>query len=136
MVVLRALRAILVSRWLWTLIGLVLLSLLIWVFGPIITIGASAPLASETARLGVVAGLLVVWLVWLILRQRRAIRANRLFVSELAAPAEKPLSPGEEGVAAINAKFQQVLGELRRRKLGGKRFLREMPWYEIGRAHV
>jgi len=88
MVVLRALRAILVSRWLWTLIGLVLLSLLIWVFGPIITIGASAPLASETARLGVVAGLLVVWLVWLILRQRRAIRANRVFVSELAAPAE------------------------------------------------
>ncbi len=131
MVVLRALRAILVSRWLWTLIGLVLLSLLIWVFGPIITIGASAPLASETARLGVVAGLMVVWLVWLILRQRRAIRANRVFVSELAAPAEAPPSPGEEAVAAIQAKFRQVLGELKRRKLGGGRFLREMPWYVI-----
>lgn len=131
MAVLRALWAILTSRWLWTLIGLVLLSLLIWTFGPIIAVGDSAPLASEIARLGLIAALVVVWLVWLILRQRRAIRANRLFVSELAAPAEKPLSPGEEGVAAINAKFQQVLGELRRRKLGGKRFLREMPWYVI-----
>ena len=55
-----------------------------------------------------------------------------MFVAEIAAPAvEKPLSPGEESVAAVGAKFQEVMAELKRRKLGGRKFLREMPWYVI-----
>ena len=75
---------------------------------------------------------MLLWLIWLILAQRRAIRANRLFVSELAAPAvEKPLDPGDESVAAVGAKFQEIMAELKRRKLGGRKFLRDMPWYVI-----
>jgi type VI secretion system protein ImpL len=126
--VLRFLWALLTSRWLWTFIGLVLLGLIVWMFGPLVAIGEARPFASETVRLGIVAGLVVLWLVWLLLAQRRAIRANRLFVSELAAPEPKPFDASAEGVAAVGAKFQEVLGELKRRKLGGRRF-REMPWY-------
>ncbi len=133
MFILRFLWAVLTSRFLWTLIGLALLSAIIWIFGPIVRIGASEPFASETVRIILIAALVIFWLIWLIVAQRRAIRANRMFVAEIAAPApaEKQLSPGEESVAAVGAKFQDVMGELRRRKLGGRKFLREMPWYVI-----
>ncbi|ODT06065.1 MAG: type VI secretion protein VasK [Mesorhizobium sp. SCN 65-20] len=132
MFILRFLWSVLTSRWLWTLIGLALLSLIIWIFGPIVAIGRSTPFASETVRIGMIAGLLILWLIWLIIAQRRAIRANRVFVAEIAAtPVEKPLTPGEESVAAVGAKFQNLMDELKRRKLGGRKFLREMPWYVI-----
>jgi type VI secretion system protein ImpL len=132
MFILRFLWAVLTSRWLWTLIGITLLSLVIWVFGPIVRVGPYEPFASENVRIVIIALLVILWLIWLIVAQRRAIRANRLFVAEIAAPvAEKPLSPGEENVAAVGAKFAEVMAELKRRKLGGRKFLREMPWYVI-----
>ncbi|MCO5066547.1 MAG: type VI secretion system membrane subunit TssM [Rhizobiaceae bacterium] len=132
MFILRFIWAVLTSRILWMLIGLALLSLLIWVFGPIISVGSAQPLADDTVRIVVIAALVILWLIWMIVAQRRAMRANRMFVQEIAAPAPEPAapSPGEESVAAVGAKFQGVVSELRRRKLG-KRFLREMPWYVI-----
>ncbi len=132
MFILRFLWAVLTSRFLWTLIGLSLLSLIIWVFGPIVRVGDYVPMASETVRIVIIALLVIFWLIWLIVAQRRAIRANRMFVAEIAAPVEeKRLGPGEENVAAVGAKFQDVMIELKRRKLGGRKFLREMPWYVI-----
>ncbi|WP_192256012.1 type VI secretion system membrane subunit TssM [Mesorhizobium caraganae] len=132
MFILRFLWAVLTSRFLWTLIGLALLSLIIWVFGPIVRVGDYVPMATETVRIVIIALLVIFWLIWLIVAQRRAIRANRMFVAEIAAPVEeKRLSPGEENVAAVGAKFQDVMVELKRRKLGGRKFLREMPWYVI-----
>lgn len=131
MFILRFLWAVLTSRFLWTLIGLLLVSALVWIFGPIVAIGDSTPFADEIVRLAIIAGLVVLWLVWVIVRQRRAIKANRLFVAEIAAPAEKPLTAGEESVRAIGSRFAEVMGELKRRKLGSRKFLRDMPWYVI-----
>ncbi len=65
-----------------------------------------------------IAGLVLLWLVWLIVAQRRAIRANRLFVAEIAAPRAKASTRPTKSVAAVGAKFQEVLAELKRRKLG------------------
>lgn len=127
---LRAILALLTSRWLWSAIGLACLAALVWIFGGYLAFGAVKPLASETARLGLIAALVLLWLLWVILRQRRAIRANRLFVTELAVRETKPADPGAEAIAAVAARFQSVLAELARRKLGGAR-LREMPWYVI-----
>jgi type VI secretion system protein ImpL len=132
MFILRFLWSVLTSRWLWTLIGLTLLSLIIWIFGPIVAVGQSTPFASEAVRMALIAGLVILWLIWLILAQRRAIRANRMFVAEIAAPpVEKPLTAGEQSVAAVGAKFQGLMDEMKRRKLGGRKLLRDMPWYVI-----
>lgn len=129
--VLRAIFRVLFSRRLWTFLGLVLLSLLIWQFGPIVRVGDLAPLESELARLVLIGLLVILWLFSLLLAQLRAARANQVFVTELArpAPAERPEGPGEGGVKEVGAKFQGVLQEMRRSKLGSRRFLREMPWY-------
>ena len=129
--ILRLLWAFLTSRWLWSLIGLALLATIVWLFGPLVSIGTARPLAGELARLGLILGFVLLWLLWIILARRRAMRANRLFVAELAVPEVKPHDPAAEGVAAVGAKFQEIMAELKRRKLGGRRFLREMPWYVI-----
>ena len=88
MVVFRILWAFLTSRWLWTFIGLALLGGVIWLFSPLISVGTAQPFAAPVVRLAIIAGLFILWLIWLIVAQRRAIRANRLFVSELAEPGE------------------------------------------------
>jgi type VI secretion system protein ImpL len=132
MFLLRFLWSVLISRWLWTLIGLVLLSLMIWIFGPVVSVGPYAPFASQSIRVAVIAGIVILWLIWLILAQRRAIRANRMFVAAVTAPAEEAsASPGEEAVAVVGEKFSGVMAELKRRKLGKRKFLRDMPWYVI-----
>ena len=112
MAILRFLWAFLTSRWLWTLIGLALPR------GDHLDVRparrrraapARSPSEIVAARRSSPA-CVILWLVWLIIAQRRAIRANRLFVAELAAPEAKPLDPAAEGVAAVGASFQEVHG--------------------------
>ncbi|MDO6584924.1 type VI secretion system membrane subunit TssM [Salipiger sp. 1_MG-2023] len=127
MTVLRILFRTLLSRTLWTFIGLVLLCALIWLYGPLVSIGAAQPLASDLTRVIVIGVIAILWLLSLLLRQIRAARANRAFVTDLAAPP--PAAPEDESIAAVNAKFQGVLDQMKRSKLGRKKFLRDMPWY-------
>ena len=94
MFILRFLWAVLTSRWLWTLIGLALLVAdRSGSSARSCSVGAAAPFASEIVRLGMIVGLVLLWLIWLILAQRRAIRANRLFVAEIAAPGGQAARP-------------------------------------------
>lgn len=132
MKVLKAIFRFLFSRRLWTFIGVVLLCALIWLFGPLISVGDMVPLADDLVRMIVIAVILVLWLFSLLLAQLRAAKKNQLFVTELATPERPKVSlPGEANVAEINTKFASVLTEMKRSKLGGKKFLRDMPWYVI-----
>jgi type VI secretion system protein ImpL len=128
---LKAIFRFLFSRRLWTFIGVALLCALIWLFGPLVSVGDMVPLADDLVRMMVIAVILVFWLFSLLLAQLRAAKKNQLFVTELAQPAPKGLPPGEANVAEINTKFSAVLTEMKRSKLGGKKFLRDMPWYVI-----
>ncbi|MBL9051852.1 MAG: type VI secretion system membrane subunit TssM [Tabrizicola sp.] len=129
---LKAIFRFLFSRRLWTFIGVVLFCALIWLFGPLVSVGDMVPLADDLVRMIVIAVILVLWLFSLLLAQLRAAKKNQLFVTELATP-ERPRAalPGEANVAEINSKFAQILAEMKRSKLGGKKFLRDMPWYVI-----
>ena len=129
--VLKSVLRFLVSRVFWTLVGLALLCLLIWYFGPLIRVGEAAPLAGEITRIVVIGLIIIAWLVSILMRQIRAARANRVFVSELAQAEEAPPAPGEENLAEVNQKFQDILAQMKRSKLGGRKFLRDMPWYVI-----
>ena len=120
------------SRALWVLIGILLLCWLVWSFGGIVEIGGVAPLGSELARLIAVGVILLLWLFNLLFRQIRALKANQVFVSELAQVEAAPAPlVGEENIAEVQAKFKGILEEMKRSKVGGKSFLREMPWYVI-----
>ena len=132
MKVIKAIFRFLFSRRLWTFIGLALLCALIWLFGPLVRVGEAAPLEQALVRLIVIAVIAVSWLISLLLAQLRAAKKNQLFVTELATPERREAPrPGEANVAEINTKFAQVLTEMKRSKLGNKKFLRDMPWYVI-----
>jgi len=121
----------LISRRLWVFVGVVLLCALIWQFGPLLAFGDLHPLDDELNRLITIGAVIILWLLSILIRQLRAARKNRMFVTELAAPKEVATRPGEANLAAINTKFQDILGQMRKSKLGAKKFLREMPWYVI-----
>ncbi len=132
MKLIRRLFRFLFSRALWAFLGILLLCWLIWSFGGIVEIGGVAPLGSELSRVIAVGVILLLWLLNLLFRQIRALRANQVFVSELAqAEVAPPPAVGEENIAEVQAKFGGILEEMKRSKVGGKSFLREMPWYVI-----
>jgi len=120
------------SRFLWTLIGITILCVLIWFYGPLISVGDAAPLAGDLTRIVVIGVIIILWLVSMLVRAMRAARANRAFVAELAAPPpEMAARPGDENLAEVQTKFQGILEQMKRSKLGGRKFLRDMPWYVI-----
>ncbi len=132
MKILKAIFRFLFSRRLWTFIGIALLCGLIWLFGPLVSVGELTPLADELVRAIVIGVIIVLWLFSLLLVQLRAAKKNQLFVTELATPEKREAPrPGEANVTEINTKFASVLTEMKRSKLGGKKFLRDMPWYVI-----
>ena len=121
----------LISRKLWVFIGVIVLCAMIWQFGPLLALGDLHPLDDELNRLIAIGGVIILWLFSILLRQLRAARKNRMFVTELAAPPPQAARPGEANLAAITGKFQDILGQMKKSKLGAKKFLREMPWYVI-----
>ncbi|MBV0890899.1 type VI secretion system membrane subunit TssM [Paracoccus sp. Z118] len=127
----KAILRFLFSRRLWVFIGALLLCLLIWQFGPIVTVGGRAPLESPLARLIAIGAVAILWLFWVLLGQLRAARANQVFVSELARQTPEPAGTKDAAGAEIDAKFQSILAQMKRSRLGHRRFLREMPWYVI-----
>ncbi len=128
--ILKAIFGFLISRRFWTMVGIALLCALIWLYGPLVSVGESAPLAPELTRLIVIGVIVILWLLSILLALLRAARRNQMFVSELARPAPVAAAkPGEANVAEVSGKFQSVLAEMKRSKLGSRKFLRDMPWY-------
>ena len=76
--VLKKILGFLFSRFLWTLIGIVVLCALIWFYGPLISVGDVQPLEADLTRLIVISVIVILWLVSMLLRQMRAAAANRV----------------------------------------------------------
>lgn len=131
MSVIKAILGFFISRLFWTIVGLVLLSLIIWFWGGLLKLGDFAPFETELSKLVAIGVLWMIWLVRVLIRQIKAARANSAFVAEIAAAPEAPLEPGAENVAEVNSKFAEIMEQMKRSKLGGRKFLRDMPWYLI-----
>ncbi|MEZ5796362.1 MAG: type VI secretion system membrane subunit TssM [Paracoccaceae bacterium] len=127
----KAIFRFLISRKLWIFIGVVLLCALIWQFGPLLAFGEVHPLEDELNRLIAIGVVIILWLISVLVGQLRAARKNRMFVTELAAPVVDKSRPHDANLAAINSKFADILGQMKKSRLGAKKFLREMPWYVI-----
>ena len=68
-------------------------------------------LDAELNRLIAIGLVIIFWLFSILIRQLRAARKNRMFVTELAAPPPQVAAkPGEANLAAINTKFARYPG--------------------------
>lgn len=117
----------LLSRWVLSLLGVVVLGLLVWFFGPLL-----ATFEEWLPRLLVILGFVVVWAVTNLLldwRRRRRERTLEAGVTEGAAAAAKDDGTGEEA-AALGEKLSTALALLKKAR-GTRGYLYEQPWYAI-----
>lgn len=133
------------NPWLLTLLALLILAVLVWWVGPLIRIGAWAPLASELARAILIALLVLAVLLRWAVRRWRARSASRRLTDGLvkaSAPAAAQADDGEQQVLA--KRFTEAVATLRQMRLSaagkkpgwrdwlslsGGSYLYDLPWY-------
>ncbi len=124
-----------------SVIGLILISLLIWFAGPLIKFGEdnSAPLAGAVVRLVCIMALIILWGLNNLRIQLKANKGNKDLVEDLEVNQAELQKNAESGQAAeeiqqLNQRFNQALGTLKKLKFSGrgrKKALYELPWYII-----
>ena len=127
----RAIIGFLTSRWLITLIGAVILSALVWFYGPLLGIGENRPLEPEIPRLITIMVIIFLWGAGNLIGQVRAKKTNDKLVEDLAQSAPKA-GPADAELAELNDKFSRALGQLKQRRFEGsqgKSYLYQLPWY-------
>lgn len=131
------------SRGLWNFVGLLALSVLIWVAGPLLAIGEVRPLESERARSWLIALLFLVWLARLIWRKWREGRLNARLLGQLRRPASKSQARVELGnpdIKVLSERFDEAIRLLKDMRFEGgrprwrlarfsKQYLYQLPWY-------
>ena len=122
----RAILRFLGSRWFLTFIGVVLLSLLVWWFGPFLSV-----LEGWIARAIIIAVMVVLWAGANLLLDRRRKRTETALVEGVAGPAPDPSAAASAEEAA--AMRQRLLGALTtlKKASGSRGYLYEQPWYAI-----
>ncbi|CDS48402.1 IcmF-related protein [Polaromonas sp. CG9_12] len=136
--------------WLLAALGVLALSVAIWIIGPMIAIDRWRPLESERARWIFIGGFVALVLLRQAWRGWKARRTNTHVVAQLTAVAPSPAAndPASAEVAVLQQRFNQALEQLRQARFTsgrkgpgavwsdfsariGKRYLYELPWYVI-----
>ena len=135
----RKLLSLLWQPLLFVLLALLVLSVLIWWMGPLVRIGALAPLASELARALLIGALVLLVLGRYLWRRWRARSASRQLAEELVKPepvaaTALPDAAAEEQklLAGRFAEAIQTLRKMRLQQAGGKPGWRD--WLSISAA--
>jgi type VI secretion system protein ImpL len=132
--------ALLKSRGVLILLGLILVALIIWFAGPYFAFAEFKPLESTVARLVAILVLVAIWAIVLQLKQLRSSRANQQLAagvvaqegSEQASASEPAGGRGNAADAAqLRKRFEEAIEALKKSKRKGAANLYELPWYVI-----
>ena len=123
------------SGWFMALLGIVLLSVLIWLGGPYLGIGDSQPLASAVARLLLIIVILAIWAIWLQVQQLRARNKARQMSGDMVSQEARPAGHDQDQRSSaertqLQGRFQEAVDTLRKAKRGGGN-LYTLPWYVV-----
>jgi type VI secretion system protein ImpL len=127
------------KRWVLTLLGLILLSLLIWFVGPLFAFAEYKPLDPQSRRWILIGLVFAIWLARLAWGWIKHLRANRSLLSGLvgsgqtAQPSEGQRASAEE-VSELRRRMQDALGILKKMRVKGDfgtRYVYQLPWYVI-----
>lgn len=117
-----------------SLLGVLLLSLIIWFEAPLLSFDGSAPFESESVRWTMIALLFALWAGYFVWRFIAAKLANARLMKSVAGEDAPPAPPGAKESAAelaqLNKRMQEAMAILRKTKTGGKKGgLYQLPWY-------
>lgn len=123
------------NRWFVAILGLIAISIIIWLVGPLIAIAGMEPLGSVIGRL---IAILLVLLLWLGMELRRFLTArkkNQQMLESVVGQKDQPqihARESDEEVAILSQRLDEAIRILKESKVGGKQdrqFLYQLPWY-------
>jgi type VI secretion system protein ImpL len=120
------------SRSAFALLGVLALSLLVWLVGPLVAIAGVAPLEGEIARLVTIVLLLLAWVAGFLYLRMRAKSAEKGLVDGVTG-GDAAGSAAEE-IAVLRERMDEAVALLRKSSKAadrGQRFLYELPWYML-----
>jgi type VI secretion system protein ImpL len=141
---LRRIGSFLFNRTVLVLLGLVLLSLMVWYIGPIVAIGSVRPLEPELTRWLVIGVIFAVYLIRMVIRWWRQKNINGRLLSQLAKVQESreldPKAPGAEEVVELRKRFEDAIKTLKKTSFHAakgrnpfaflsKQYIYQLPWY-------
>jgi type VI secretion system protein ImpL len=120
------------TGWFITLVGIVLLSVLIWLGGPYLGLGDTQPLASPITRLVLIVLIVVVWVVYLQVQQLRVRSKTKQMSGDLAGQGTQDAGDDRSAAerAQLQGRFQEAIDTLRKTRRGGSN-LYTLPWYVV-----
>jgi type VI secretion system protein ImpL len=121
----RRLLSIVRSRAAVSLIGAVIVAAVVWLFGPLVSIGGWTPLGGSSARLLAVVAISLIWGAGNLWSAHRARAGGEAMVEALAKP---PPGPADAELGAIAARFKEVMARLKAHRFSKGR-LYQLPWY-------
>lgn len=128
----KAVVALLSSRWTLGTLAVLLLAVLIWFAGPYFAFAEVRPFASAIGRLIGILVLIVAWALVLLVQQLREARANRaLGDSAVGASAKGDGGARTAEEATLRERFDEAVATLRRGKGRRRTSLYALPWYIV-----
>lgn len=124
-------KKILSSRMVVALLGVLSLSVIIWILGPLLRFGDFSPLDSRLVRFLIVVFFFAVWAAFFVWQRIAAKRRNDELMDSIADEAsEAQAAEADE----LHSKMQSAVATLKDRdfsKTGGSKFIYDLPWYLI-----
>ena len=122
------------SFWGEMFVSAVVISLLIWFFGPLLGLGRFHPLSTVFERVITISALVLLFVIISLIHELREKKREKE-LEEGLAEGEHEKDPSEEAsaeeIALLSERMKEALAQLRKAKLGGKsrRSLYQLPWY-------
>ncbi|MEW7993400.1 MAG: type VI secretion system membrane subunit TssM, partial [Candidatus Thiodiazotropha endolucinida] len=131
----RAILSIVKNRWFVAILGLIAISVIIWLVGPLIAIAGVEPLGSAIARLIAILLLMLIWVGMELRRFLTARKKNQQMLESVVGQKDQPqsfLRESDEEVEILGQRLDDAIRILKESKVGGKnnrQFLYQLPWY-------
>ncbi|MEW8186211.1 MAG: type VI secretion system membrane subunit TssM, partial [Candidatus Thiodiazotropha endolucinida] len=131
----RAILSIVKNRWFVAILGLIAISVIIWLVGPLIAIAGVEPLGSVIARLVAILLLMLIWVGMELRRFLTARKKNQQMLESVVGQKDQPqsfLRESDEEVEILGQRLDDAIRILKESKVGGKnnrQFLYQLPWY-------
>lgn len=123
-------------RWFMAALGLLAISLIIWLLGPLIAVAGYEPLGPPLHRVIAVACILIIWLSKQLLQAVSQRKRNRQMLEGVLGEGAEQIDPARqesaEELEILRQRLQEAIGILKASKLGGRfkrQYLYQLPWY-------
>lgn len=126
-------RRFLTNRWFLGILGLIALTIVVHLLGPLFAFGEWRPLESETARWIFILLVVIFWLVRRIRALMKAQQAEKQMVAGIVeAPVVDEPDMSSEELDTLKDRFEEAIGVLKKSKGKSSRLnLYDLPWYII-----